>query len=122
MDEQLFLDSWILGDKLLDHDYCDMVIDTIINHATDADWWSFNIVFTIFEMTPDTAPVHRLLIDIYLYIAHAPWHDDGGPEFSAKAYWEITNALVDQKNSFKRFEDVVICMQFLLCTANTCVK
>jgi len=99
LDEQLFLDSWVLGDKLLDHDFCDMVIDTIIDHARipHADWWPFNVIFTIYEMTSDTAPVHRFLIDLYLYMANKSWHDHGEPEFNAKAYREITNALVDQK-------------------------
>lgn len=104
LDEQLFLDSWILGDKLLDHDYCDMVIDTIINHATQAGWWPYKNIFTIYEMTPDTAPVHRFLVDIYLYVANAGWDIIGPPTFSAEAYRDITNALVAKRYSFHRSE------------------
>lgn len=97
-DQKRLLRAWMFGNKILDYNFCDMVIDALIEHATLQNSWPYAIAFTVFQVSSKHAPVRRLLTDIFVHGAVPEWFDDGAPELNEEAYQQITLALLTKGN------------------------
>jgi len=63
---ELLRRAWQFGDKILDHDFCDMVIDNLISHCSSCNTWSNREVFILYQSCTAGVPVRQLLTDIYV--------------------------------------------------------
>jgi len=93
-DQKRLRRAWMFGHKILDYDFCDMVIDALIDYMTAVDFWPYKTAFKVYQLSSKDAPVRRLLTDIFLYAVGPEWFDHGAPELSEEVYQEITLALL----------------------------
>lgn len=92
-------EAYQFGIKILDHDFCDMVLDRMLGRALDMTYWPFKSFFEMFCHSNTNDPQRRLLVDIWLYVSQGHWFERGGPAFNAEAWKEITKALVANKGA-----------------------
>lgn len=73
-----------LGDKLGDFDFCDKMIDCLIQFCRDTNYWpaSGQDVFQIFKRTTESSPLRRLIVDMLVY--------DNGETFADRKFPEET--------------------------------
>jgi hypothetical protein len=100
--------AYIFGDKILDRDFCDFVIDSILIHAQRVSRWPYLLFFDIFNASTDEAPARHLLTDAFIYVAHEGWlismnHEE--KNFSEEAWKAIAYALVRKKNQTTHHTD-----------------
>jgi len=73
--------SYLLGQKLMDSDFKDMVIDAIVAKLLATGLFDIRLTGAVYENTPSTSPLRRLWLDIYQYQGQAAWMsaelDDG---------------------------------------------
>ncbi|PLB48318.1 hypothetical protein P170DRAFT_448051 [Aspergillus steynii IBT 23096] len=79
--------AYVLGDKLLDAEFHNAVIDAIVeesrSEAQDKHLWfpGEKVIEYAYENTTERAPIRRLLVDMWAIYAKSSWLDD--PEESA---------------------------------------
>jgi len=93
---------WVYGDKVLDHDFCDMIVDATISTAELVQQWPWESVFMIYKVCGPNAPVRRFLVDMYIHIADAPRlaEENRCTILNEDAYREIINAFILRKSKF----------------------
>ena len=72
------LKAWILGDKLLDTNFKDALMDALIGRLSDTEAFAAFRAATsfIYTRTPDGSAPRRLLTDIYTYHGASWWVDE----------------------------------------------
>lgn len=79
--------AYLLGQKLMDNDFKDTIIDAIVNKLLTTGLFDIRQTGTVYDNTPKGAPLRRLWLDIYRYQGQASWlHEelddaDISPEF-----------------------------------------
>jgi len=82
------VDAWILGDKLLDYDFCDMVVDSLLRHSDAATiGLPIKTFFNMFKASAEDNPVRQMLVDVLLYDTGPSWIDIS--TFTVAAYKTI---------------------------------
>jgi len=89
--------AWLFGDKVLDHDFCDMVIDNLLSHALSTKNLPAASLFRLYQVCAPNIPARQLLVDMYVYVANPGWFDNGDRVLSEEAYRNITVALIARK-------------------------
>ena len=80
--------AYILGEKLMDADFKDIVIDCIIHKLRKSGSFDIQLTSTFYENTPQGSTLRRLWVDIYGWAGNASWVDEKivrefiHPEFS----------------------------------------
>jgi len=97
--------AWLLGDKVLDHDFCDMLIDSFLDHALSTYMFSTAELFRLYKVCATDVPVRQFLIDVHVYAAVPEWYDDGGEVLSEEVYRNITAALTARKGMQSNMEN-----------------
>lgn len=82
-------EAYILGEKLLDLDFHNTVVDAIIERSTtpvpNGNLWypDDELIIYAYANSSPSAPIRELMVDIYLYHGHSAWfegsHDLSGP-------------------------------------------
>jgi hypothetical protein len=73
------VDAYILGDKLQDGDFKDIIIDVMIEKCKSKtsdkyQWFSVGpVIQCIYDNIPESSKVKRLLINIYVYHESGSW-------------------------------------------------
>lgn len=98
--------SYILGEKLVDTEYQNAIIKTLMVSATNyASFPTATSVTFVYERTAPSSPLRRLLVDFYAWIAHEDWIVDvianGCHEFRR----DLLLALVEVRGRFADEED-----------------
>lgn len=89
--------AWVFGDKILDHDFCDAVVDSLIALSRLSGRFPYGAAYDIYKAASSTTPARQFLIDMFLHVAHEGWFDTRRPAFDTEAYKEITRRLVATK-------------------------
>jgi len=89
---------WMFGDKVLDHDFCDMVVDALISTAKLVGRWPIPSIFKIREVCGPNAPIRQFLVDMYLHLAHDTWFEEKY-NLNVDAYKEIVHAFALKKST-----------------------
>lgn len=85
--ERFTVGAWQFGDKVLDHPFCDLVIDVALAHGGATQIYPLPLFSATFDTSARDAPVHNLLGDAFVYLAKPKWLD--AIVCSAEAYKEI---------------------------------
>jgi len=96
--KQLSVGAWKFGDKVLDHLFCDLVIDMALLYGERGGNFSVNLFFASFHASALNDPVHNLLGDSFVYLAPSYWLK--GREGSAEAYKEIAERMLKEGNRY----------------------
>jgi hypothetical protein len=80
-----FWKAYVPGDKILDRDFCDFVIDYMLNHARETKYWVFGYYHDILTMSQVDAPPRNLLVDCMVHIAGPDWFGASQPDFEKDA-------------------------------------
>lgn len=94
---QLLRLTWQFGDKILDHDFCDMVIDKLIGHFTFTNRMPQDQVFYIYQSCAAGVPVRRLLPDGFVHLGREGWLTSESTKMTEEAYKDVINALLKNK-------------------------
>ncbi|PPJ52863.1 hypothetical protein CBER1_11312 [Cercospora berteroae] len=72
------MNAWVLGDKLLDTDFKDALMDALVGRLRDTQAFAGLRLATsfIYSKTPDGSAPRRLLTDIYTYHGASWWVDE----------------------------------------------
>lgn len=78
----LLVRAYSLGDRLLDVEFKDAVIDSIIDKLLEQRRFDTRLTNEVYENTPSDSPLRRLWQDIYVHAGLSEWLDEkatGGP-------------------------------------------
>ncbi|QDS75942.1 hypothetical protein FKW77_003205 [Venturia effusa] len=96
----LLVRAYILGDKILDRDFQDAVIDGLIDFSRRRNVWPIRQVKVIFENTLEKSPLRTLLVHMCSFNKHADRFKD--PAFmqylTAEALFDIAADLMDNRD------------------------
>lgn len=67
------VDAYMLGDKLGDLDFMDLMIDQLIRFSIDADSYPSNLASKIARGTTEDSLLRRLLVDMIMFTGHENW-------------------------------------------------
>lgn len=73
---ELLVRAYLLGEKLIDLDFKDTVIDCIIHKLRASRTFDARLTNLIYENTPPESPLRRLWLDIYFYSGSPNWLDE----------------------------------------------
>ncbi|KAF2279433.1 uncharacterized protein EI97DRAFT_412463 [Westerdykella ornata] len=98
--------AYILGDKLQDGDFKDVVIDAMIDKckstASDGHRWFpvGPVLRCMYKNTPTSSKARRLLVDIYVHHGPGHWTSDGAEqdEIPKDFLYEVTMAFMDKRD------------------------
>ncbi|THZ57372.1 hypothetical protein D6C86_07158 [Aureobasidium pullulans] len=65
--------AYILGEKLLNHDFKNEVLDTLLTEILSGGKIDLTLATLVYEGTAKTSPLRRLLVDIYTWYGHKDW-------------------------------------------------
>ncbi|TIA58119.1 hypothetical protein D6C77_05730 [Aureobasidium pullulans] len=65
--------AYVLGEKLLDQTFKNMVLDTILSEFISGAKIDLTLVAFVYGRTNRTAPLRQLLVDIYTWYGHKDW-------------------------------------------------
>ncbi|KAI4717144.1 hypothetical protein E4T48_06676 [Aureobasidium sp. EXF-10727] len=65
--------AYILGEKLLDHNFKNAVVDFLLEMVVATSSLDLTLPTLIFETTSALAPIRRLLVDLYAWYGHKDW-------------------------------------------------
>ena len=65
--------AYILGDKLMDGDYKDIIIDCIVHKLNETCTFDPNLTTLVYESTASHSPLRRLWLDVYVWLSNAQW-------------------------------------------------
>lgn len=71
----LLTQAFILGDKLMDLDFKDSIVDAITEKLRKEQTFDTSLTNLVWENTPDGSPLRRLWMDVYFYFGSAEWLD-----------------------------------------------
>lgn len=72
----LLVRAYILGEKLLDPHFKDAVLDCIITKLHSTATFANSLAHLVYDHTPETSPLRRLLQDIYIWAGKPAWLDE----------------------------------------------
>lgn len=67
----LLVKAYILGEKLVDNHFKDAIIDCIIDKLRSTAMFDLRLTNPIYNHTPETSPLRRLLQDVYIWSGNA---------------------------------------------------
>jgi hypothetical protein len=70
------VDAYNLGERFLDADWKDAIVDAIINKLYCTSVFDPRLTNLVYDNTPLLSPLRRLLQDIYVYSGSAKWLED----------------------------------------------
>jgi len=97
--DHTLIDAWMLGDKLLDYDFRDMVVDSLFQHSDAINGWPAKTFIKIFKASAEDDPVHQMLVDVLLYDTSPDWIDIS--TFTVAAYKTIIRAFLKHGTQLK---------------------
>jgi len=83
----LLTEAWRFSDKVLDHLFCDLVIDVSVMHGLRTGKFAVAMFFATFDTSIRSAPVHSLLGDAFVYLGTPAWLNN--PKCSLEGCREI---------------------------------
>lgn len=92
-----FISAYLLGDKLLDDDFCDMIIDALLEYSAARNAWPTKQAERIFLISPPESPQRNLLPDIVVHRGNAAWFNASSKNilgYSSEALIAITRGLL----------------------------
>lgn len=90
-------DAYVFGNKILDFDFCDMIVDAIRSHMKSSDCILTDEFFTIWQVSKKNSPPGRLPFDAYAYDGEKSWFEDSkafNDDFDAEAWRSIAKVLI----------------------------
>lgn len=93
VEHQRYVDAYMFGDKVLDHDFCDMILDHLLKHAETVKLWPISQFMRIFEVSGAQDPPRKLIPDLYEYVGEAKWYEKPCKDVSAEAWHAIASAV-----------------------------
>lgn len=95
--------AYILGDKLLDYSFTDIIIDTTLEKSRfeihDGNYWfpGDRVVEYVYRHTVEGSPIRRLLVDFYAYHGTPEWGT--ARTFPKPFLFELTQAFLNLNSS-----------------------
>jgi hypothetical protein len=102
--------AYVLGDKILDSKFQDTAIDAIVEKSksvgTDGvrrypNGWAIKYAF---NNTNESAPIRKLLADMYAYRANSAWLQDWAASIPQPFLFQVASTLLDQRQGTKVIE------------------
>lgn len=91
-------DAYVFGNKILDFDFCDMVLDSLCAHAHHAhatDLVPTGSFFEIWKVSKKHSAPRKLLLDAYVYSGSKEWFGaSDSDEFDQEAWRCIAEVLI----------------------------
>lgn len=87
--------AYMFGDKVLDRDFCDMILDETMKTAKKLGVTPTGLLFFIFNLAYEGVPARQLLLDVMLYSADSKWLNN--------PYWNDVNNFEAMKEISKTF-------------------
>jgi hypothetical protein len=102
-----YYQAYVFGDKVLDRDFTDMIIDIWMAHMRKQEIYATHSLFKIFNLSAKGDPARQLLIDVMLYIGHSGWFNGlyWNDDLNREALSEITKAYIRQKGKLINRQD-----------------
>ncbi|TIA17739.1 hypothetical protein D6C80_03823 [Aureobasidium pullulans] len=99
--------AYILGDKLLDHDFKNVVLDTLLTEILSGAKIDLILATLVYEGTTKTSPLRRLLVDIYTWYGHKDWLKYGNNKSHAPLSFlsDLSAAFLERHNNDASLKD-----------------
>lgn len=98
-------DLWSFGMKILDRDFCDMVMDKILYFGTSTGSWPVNQMMLIYKRCSEHDPPRLLLCDIFTRISSEKWYTSPYMASDAEIWNAIAVALFRAKRAVQPADD-----------------
>ena len=92
---ELLIDCYEAGKKLLDNDFKDAIVDTIIQLATTTRVFPINFIKKVYDMTDVGSAFRRLIVDMAVHANVFDWWQDARNRTccTEDALWDIVAAM-----------------------------
>lgn len=90
------LAAWRFGNKVLDNDFCDMVIDQLCLDDATQQSYSIAAYSRIYELAPKNSAPRKLLIDAFTFEGGPEWFDNSSYIKSAEMWKAIAKSVMVQ--------------------------
>ncbi|TIA70514.1 hypothetical protein D6C76_07502 [Aureobasidium pullulans] len=99
--------AYILGEKLLDHDFKNEVLDTLLTEILSGAKIDLTLATLVYEGTTKTSPLRRLLVDIYTWYGHKDWLKYGNNKSHAPLSFlsDLSAAFLERHNNDASLKD-----------------
>jgi len=87
--------AWIFGDKVMDHDFCDMIIDAMLRHTTHIGRFPVGAAFEFYKICGPDIPAKKFLVDMFMYSGTVAWVDS--VYMNEEGYKSVLRALMEKK-------------------------
>lgn len=85
--------AYILGEKLLDKNFKNAIVDLLLQTIVTHGKMDLTLPTLIFNETSNTAPLRKLLVDLYVWFGHKDWlKPDGSKEAMSAIFSSDLNA------------------------------
>jgi hypothetical protein len=107
--------AYILGEKLMDHDFKDAVTDAIVEKLRSLRRFDTSLTNLVFSNTPSGSPLRRLWMDAYYHFGSSAWLDVDrvGSPINAEFMIDFSRYQMRSRTGFCSFGPDVM---FLSCT------
>lgn len=85
--------AWDLGHKILDRDFCDMIIDRMLDLASCTSHWPALELIHIFKLCSENDPSRLLLCDVYTHVSDLKWYNDPSEGMDVEVWRAIATTL-----------------------------
>lgn len=85
------LQSYILGDVLQDHSYCNAIINALIERVKEKETYPTHLASQGYDKLPKSSPFRTLIVDFWVWIGSMnDWHEHGysDSQCGPKEFWE----------------------------------
>ncbi|KAE9982474.1 hypothetical protein EG328_010864 [Venturia inaequalis] len=105
----LLIRCYILGDKLMDDDFQDAIVDVLVQFCEQANTWPITMTRFIFENTPVTSPLRAFIVDVIVHLNFLKYWNTMTSTDCLETHNE--DALFHITRTFMRLRDVPVSKQ-----------